>query len=475
MTSARPKLPPYSIEAEQSVLGGLMLDNRAWNELADRLAAEDFYREDHQLIYRAISELVGANRPCDFVTLSEHLKNQGRLDEAGGLAYLGTLANDTPSAANVLAYAEIVRERAVLRGLIRVGGDVADLGYRPEGRSPEELLDAAERAVLQVRAHREKAGSGPAGMVELVEHAEHAVITRNPGNGVAGLSSGLVDLDAKTTGFHSGDLVIVAGRPGMGKSMLTVGFAEHCAATTGPALVFSMEMPTQQLIERMISGRTEIPFESIRHGTLTQVERDRVTTASGDLRKLPLWIDETPALSPNALRSRARRIKAKHGLRLIVVDYIQLMQVPGTKDNRTGEIAEVSRSLKALAKELEVPVIGLSQLNREVERRDDKRPRMADLRESGGIEQDADLIVFIYRDEVYNPGGGYSGTAELLIRKQRNGPLGDIRVAARLDVCRFDNLAPGWQPPEEQRPAHRPRGFSAKQLGASHAAHSAID
>lgn len=443
----QPKLPPYSIEAEQSVLGGLMLDNRAWNELADRLSTEDFYRDDHQLIYRAICELVGSARPCDFVTLSEHLKARGQLDDAGGLAYLGSLANDTPSAANVLAYADIVRERAVLRGLVSAGGDIAELGFRADGRSYAELLDLAEQKVFALRSRAEHARSSYHSMPELLQKLEEKIeFLRDNPEGLAGLSTGFTDLDQKTTGLHPGDLVILAGRPSMGKTAFSLCIAEDVALHQNKAVaVFSMEMPADQLALRLLSSFARIPMSRLRTGELSDRDVDRIASMNSVLREAPLFIDETGALSPLELRARARRIKARHGLGLIVVDYIQLMQVPGTRENRTNEISEISRSLKALAKELEVPVIALSQLNRGVEQRDNKRPRMADLRESGGIEQDADLVVFIYRDEVYNKESPDAGTAEIIIAKQRNGPLGTVKTAFLGEFTRFDNLAQNFQ------------------------------
>lgn len=443
----QPKLPPYSIEAEQSVLGGLMLDNRAWNELADRLSTEDFYRDDHQLIYRAICELVGSARPCDFVTLSEHLKARGQLDDAGGLAYLGSLANDTPSAANVLAYADIVRERAVLRGLVSAGGDIAELGFRADGRSYAELLDLAEQKVFALRSRAEHARSGYHSMPDLMQKLEEKIeFLRDNPEGLAGLSTGFTDLDQKTTGLHPGDLVILAGRPSMGKTAFSLCIAEDVALHQNKAVaVFSMEMPADQLALRLLSSFARIPMSRLRTGELSDRDMDRIASMNSVLREAPLFIDETGALSPLELRARARRIKARHGLGLIVVDYIQLMQVPGTRENRTNEISEISRSLKALAKELEVPVIALSQLNRGVEQRDNKRPRMADLRESGGIEQDADLVVFIYRDEVYNKESPDAGTAEIIIAKQRNGPLGTVKTAFLGEFTRFDNLAQNFQ------------------------------
>ncbi len=439
------KAPPYSQEAELSVLGGLMLDNRSWNDLAGRLSPEDFYREDHQLIYRGICDLVGSNRPCDFVTLSEHLKAHNQLEAAGGIAYLGTLVNDTPSAANVLAYAEIVRERSVLRSLIAAGGDIAELGFRAEGRNYAELLDLAEQKVFSLRTRSDKAKSSYHSMPELMDQLEQKMeyLRQNP-SGLAGLATGFTDLDAKTTGFHPGDLVILAGRPSMGKTSFALNIAEHVALyLKKPAAVFSMEMPAEQLALRMVSSFARIPMGQLRGGDMEDRYWDRLVSQGSLIREAPLYIDETGALSPLDLRSRARRIKQRHGLGLIVVDYIQLMQVAGTKENRTNEISEISRSLKALAKELEVPVIALSQLNRGVEQRDNKRPRMADLRESGGIEQDADLVIFIYRDEVYNKDSPDKGTAEIIIAKQRNGPLGTVKTAFLGEFTRFDNLAHG--------------------------------
>ncbi len=443
----QPKAPPYSVEAEQSVLGGLMLENRWWDDLADKLGAEDFYREDHQLIYRAIAELAAGRRPCDFITLTEHLKARGQLEDAGGVAYLGTLANDTPSAANVMAYAAIVRERAVLRALAGVGGEIAELGYRPDGREYPELLDLAEQKVFKLRAKADRSKNDYYAMPGLIDAVEKKLeYLRQHKGQLAGLSTGFIELDNKTTGLHPGDLVIIAGRPSMGKTSLALNIAEHAVMyEKKPALVFSMEMPAEQLALRMLSSFARIPMGRLRSGDLDDRDMDRLVSQSGFLREAPLYIDETGAMSPLDVRARARRVKARHGLSLIVVDYIQLMQVPGTKDNRTGEIAEISRSLKALGKELEVPVIALSQLNRGVEQRDNKRPRMADLRESGGIEQDADLVLFIYRDEVYNRDSPDKGTAEILIAKQRNGPLGMVKTAFLGEYTRFDNLAQGYE------------------------------
>ena len=444
--SPSPKLPPHSIEAEQSVLGGLMLDNRAWNDLADRIVAEDFYRGDHQLIFGAIAELCGANKPCDFVTLSEHLRHQSKLHEVGGVSYLGTLANDTPSAANVLSYAEIVRERSVLRTLIAAGSDIAEMGFRPEGRGHAELIDLAEQKVFAIRNKAQHAQGSYAMMPQLMDMVEQRIedMRENPG-GLAGLSTGFTDLDKLTTGLHPGDLVIIAGRPSMGKTSLALNIAEHVALyEKKAAAVFSMEMPAEQLALRVLSSFARIDMGKLRSGELEDRDWDRLTSQGGLVREAPLYIDETGALSPLELRARARRMKQRHDIQLIIVDYIQLMQVPGNKENRTNEISEISRGLKALAKELAIPVIALSQLNRGVEQRDNKRPRMSDLRESGGIEQDADLVALIYRDEVYNKESPDKGTAEIIVVKQRNGPLGTVKTAFLGQFTRFENLAQGF-------------------------------
>ncbi|MDR3418615.1 MAG: replicative DNA helicase [Nevskia sp.] len=441
-----PKHPPHSIEAEQSVLGGLLLNNRAWYELADQLSEEDFYTQDHRVIFRAIGELMAQNKPCDFVTLSEHLRLQNRLDEAGGLAYLGTLAADTPSAANIRAYADIVRERSVLRSLIAAGQDIAELGYQPAGREPGELIDSAEQSVFRIRERGDKSRSQYFAMPSLIESVERRLeqLRTNP-DSFSGLSTGFTEFDKLTTGLHAGDLVIVAGRPGMGKTSFAMNIAEHVAVERRtPTAVFSMEMSAEQLALRVLSSFGRIDQQRLRSGELEDHDWSRLVSAGGLLREAPLYIDETGALSPLDLRARARRMAARHGIKLIVIDYIQLMQVPSSRDNRTNEISEISRSLKALGKELGVPVIALSQLSRGVEQRDNKRPRMSDLRESGGIEQDADVIVFVYRDEYYNKESADRGTAEIIIAKQRNGPTGTVKTAFLGPYTRFDNLAPEY-------------------------------
>ena len=449
------RLPPYSLEAEQAVLGGLMLQDDAWDRVAGRVMEADFYRKDHRLIYQAIGDLANSDRPRDVVTVSEWLQGRGQLEDAGGLAYLGTLANDVGSAANIGAYADIVRERSVYRKLIKVGTDITDMGFTPEGRPATELLDEAERKVLDIAESSRRTTSGPRAGAEflgdVVERIEKLV-----GGQLAGTSTGLVDLDQKTTGLHPGDLVIVAGRPSMGKTSFSMNIAEAIATdpqTPKAVLVFSLEMPGDQLMMRMISSFGRVNQERLRSGNLTDEDWDKIHSAMTLLERAPIYIDDDGQLSPTELRSRARRLKREvnnirseqfpEGLELglILVDYLQLMQVPGFKENRTNEIAMISRGMKSLAKELEVPVIALSQLNRSVENRDDKRPRMADLRESGGIEQDADVIMFIYRDEVYNPETDRRGIAEIIIAKQRNGPIGKVDATFTGQYTRFDNVA----------------------------------
>ncbi|MEW6353843.1 MAG: replicative DNA helicase [Pseudomonadota bacterium] len=438
------KVPPHSIEAEQAVLGGLMLDNSAWDQVADLVNEEDFYRRDHRLIFRAIQELAGRMQPFDALTLSEWLKNNNELDNAGGLAYLGTLAKNTPSAANIRAYATIVHERAVLRQLIQIGAEISGSAFNPEGRDVAALLDEAERRVFQIAEQGAHGKRSFASIKHLVARAMERIDTLfQSDNPLTGVPTGFTDLDGMTSGLQSSDLVIVAGRPSMGKTSFAMNIAEHAAIKTQlPVAIFSMEMPAEQLAMRMMSSLGRIDQHKVRTGKLDDDDWPRLTSAVGILAEAPLYIDDTPALNPTELRARARRLKREHGLGLIVIDYLQLMQTAGNKENRTNEISEISRSLKALAKELNVPVIALSQLNRNLEQRPNKRPVMSDLRESGGIEQDADLIVFIYRDEVYNEDSPDKGSAEIIVAKQRNGPIGTTRLTFLAQYTRFENFIP---------------------------------
>ena len=453
-TSSDPLMrPPHSAEAEQSIIGGLLLENQVWDKIGTKLCEADFYRTEHRILFRAILNLAGKNQPFDVVTLLDTLKSNNELDDVGGEAYLFELANNTPSVANVSAYADIVREKSVQRQLISVASAIADSAYNPGDREVPELLDFAERKVFAIA--EQTAGEGGPEIIKsiLVRAVEKIDALYHSGDSITGLSTGLADLDELTSGLQPSDLIIMAGRPSMGKTTLAMNMAEHVAITSAkPVLVFSMEMPADSLAMRMMSSLGRIDQHRIRTGKLEDDDWPRVTSAVHMLSEAPLFIDDSPALSPAEMRARARRVMKEHGqLGLIVVDYLQLMKIAGFKaENRTAEISEISRSLKSLAKELAVPVIALSQLNRSLEQRQDKRPVMSDLRESGAIEQDADLICFIYRDEVYNEDSPDKGCAEIIIAKQRNGPIGRVRVAFLGKYTRFEDLAfSGYQGNED--------------------------
>jgi len=437
-----PKQPPHSIEAEQSVLGGLMLNNRIWNDLADKLVPEDFYRTDHQLIYRGVCDLIGSGKACDFVTLTEHLRNQARLEEAGGASYIGSLAADTYSIANVVSYAEIVRERSVLRGLIAAGADIGDLGYRPDGREPADLIDEAEQKVFAIRERGARGRSSYESVGTVMQRVEKRIeLLRNNPKALAGLSTGFTELDKRTQGLHPGDLVIIAARPAMGKTTLAMNIAEHIALVDNlPVAFFSMEMSGEQLALRVLSSFGRIELGKLRSGHLSDGDYDKLVSADALIRKAPLYIDETGALSPMDIRARARRLKAQYDIRLIVVDYLQLMQVPNTRENRTNEVSQITRSLKALAKELGIPIIALSQLSRANEK-ENRKPKLSDLRDSGGIEQDADLVLFIYREDVTTEEVAARTKAEIIIGKQRSGPTGHFELMFLGQFTKFDNPA----------------------------------
>ncbi len=439
------RVPPQSIEAEQSVLGGLMLDNNAWDAVAEVVIEQDFYRHDHRMIFKVMTKLAEASEPLDVITLSEALSRLNQLEGVGGMAYLGELANNTPSVSNIRAYAEIVRERSVLRQLIGVAGEIADDAFHTEGRHSNEILDDAERKVFQIAETRPQL-SGP----RIVKTIMAETINRigelfHSDNAITGLSTGFTELDKLTAGLQPSDLVIVAGRPSMGKTTFALNLVEHAVMSVDqPVLVFSMEMPGESLMMRMMSSLGRIDQTKIRTGQLDDDDWPRLTSATTLLSDKLLFIDDSASLSPTEVRSRARRIAREHGqIGLIMVDYLQLMQVKEKSENRVGEISEISRSLKALAKELNVPVVALSQLNRSLEQRQNRRPVMSDLRESGAIEQDADLIAFIYRDEVYNEESQDKGIAEIIIGKQRNGPIGTCRLAFIGKYTKFEDLAPG--------------------------------
>lgn len=442
------KLPPHSVEAEQSVLGGILLDATAWDKITDILQEQDFYRYEHRLIFRHISQLTEHAKPVDVITVAESLESNAELDKAGGLAYLGSLAQNVPSAANIRRYAEIVRERAVMRKLAEVGTEIATNAYNPGGRDAGQLLDEAESRVFEISEAGERGRQGfvaiPALLTQVVERIE-TLYSRDNASDVTGIATGFTDLDSMTSGLQPGDLVIVAGRPSMGKTAFSVNIAEHVALEVSkPVAIFSMEMGGSQLAMRMIGSVGRLNQHTLRTGKLEDDDWSRMTHALGRLNDAPIFIDETAALNSLELRSRARRLHRQNdGLGLIVIDYIQLMSSPSNKnsENRATEISEISRSLKSLAKELHVPVIALSQLNRSLEQRPNKRPIMSDLRESGAIEQDADLILFIYRDEVYNSDSPDKGKAEIIIAKQRNGPIGKVELTFRGEYTRFENYA----------------------------------
>jgi replicative DNA helicase len=442
------RVPPQSIEAEQSVLGGLLLDNAAWDKIADIVSEADFYRTDHRAIFRHIAQLIEDNKPADALTVAENLDRSGKLNDVGGQAYIGSLALNTPSAANIRRYAEIVRERSIMRTLASIGTEIADSAYAPLGKDASILIDEAEAKVFQIAEAGSKSRQGfvkinPL-LTETVEQIDK-LYSRENKNDIIGLSTGLVDLDKITAGLQEGQLIIVAGRPSMGKTTIVMNMAEHVALTERKAVaVFSMEMSGPQLAMRMIGSVGRVDQHQLRTATFKDDDWPRLVDAVGKLNEGPMYIDDTAGLNVLEVRSRARRLHRQcGGLALVVIDYLQLMSGTGHggQENRATEIAEISRSLKSLAKELKVPVVALSQLNRSVDARQDKRPMMSDLRESGAIEQDADVILFIYREEVYNATPENAGVAELIVAKQRNGPVGKVPLTFLGKFTRFENYA----------------------------------
>ncbi len=439
--SSGSRLPPQSIEAEQSVIGGLLLDNSRWDQIADVLTAEDFYRKEHRLIFSAIAGLAHDNSPADVVTVSEFLEKQHHLEDVGGLAYLSSLANNTPSAANIVAYANIVRERSVMRQLANAASRIADNVYAPEGRRAGDLLDKAEQIILEISERGASRRGGFQPLKSLLVKAVDRIDTMfHSDSTLTGIASGFKDLDEMTSGLQASDLIILAGRPSMGKTSLALNIAENAAVgERRHVALFSMEMPGEQLAMRLLASLGRINGHKVRTGRLDDEDWPRLMSAMTMLSEAPIYIDDTPGLSPTELRSRTRRLKREHGLDLVIVDYLQLMQAQESGENRATEISAITRSLKNLAKELSVPVIAMSQLNRSLEQRPDKRPVMSDLRESGAIEQDADVILFIYRDEVYNEDSPDKGTAEIIIGKQRNGPTGRVRLTFLGEYTKFEN------------------------------------
>jgi len=443
---ARIKMHPHSLEAEQSVLGGLLLSADGWDAVAEEVAASDFYRPSHRQIFREIARLAEAGEPVDVITVADKLEARGELAGAGGLTYLAELAQNTPSTSNIRAYAQVVRERASLRKLIEAAQAIADSGFSPEGRSSLELIDEAERMIMQISEEGVRSG-GPQDVNPLLKKALGRIEELfNSGGDITGLTTGFADLDGMTSGLQASDLVIVAGRPSMGKTSFAMNLVENAVlAQDQPILVFSMEMPADQLIVRMLSSIGRIDQTRIRNGRLEQEDWPKLTAAVNKLKDVKLYIDDTPALTPTEVRSRVRKVVRENDgqLGMVMVDYLQLMQVAGSSEGRTAEISEISRNLKAIAKEFGVPMVALSQLNRALEQRPNKRPVNSDLRESGAIEQDADVIMFIYRDEVYNEESPDKGVAEIIIGKQRNGPIGTCRLAFIGQYTRFENLARG--------------------------------
>jgi replicative DNA helicase len=442
------RVPPQSIEAEQSVIGGLLLDNSAWDRIADIVGEADFYRSDHRTIFKHVAQLIEDNKPADVLTVAESLERSAKLADVGGQAYIGSLALNTPSAANIRRYAEIVRERSIMRSLASIGTEIADSAYGPMGRDASVLIDEAEAKIFQIAEARSKSRQGflkidPL-LTETVERID-MLYSRENKNDIIGLSTGLVDLDRMTAGLQPGELIIVAGRPSMGKTTLVMNMAEHVALEEKKAVaVFSMEMSGPQLAMRMIGSVGRVDQHQLRTGTFKEDDWPRLVDAVGKLNEAQIYIDDTAGLNVLEVRSRARRLHRQcGGLSMVVIDYLQLMSGTGhgREENRATEIAEISRSLKSLAKELKVPVVALSQLNRSVDARQDKRPMMSDLRESGAIEQDADVILFIYRDEVYNPTPENAGVAELIVAKQRNGPVGKVPLTFLGKFTRFGNAA----------------------------------
>ncbi len=445
---AKLRVPPHSIEAESSVLGGLLLDNGAWDRVGDLLVDSDFYRHEHRLIYAAIGALINASKPADVITVSEYIQNQGKTAEMGGLGYLNSLAQYVPSASNIRRYAEIVRERSILRKLVSASDEIATNAFNPQGKAIDRILDEAEQKIFNIGEEGSRMKQGFQSMdtlvVELLDRVQE--MADNP-NDITGVPTGFYDLDRMTSGLQSGDLVVLAARPSMGKTAFAINIAEHVALNEGlPVAVFSMEMGASQLAVRVVGSIGRIDQGRLRTGKLHDDEWPRLTEAIEKLRTVSLHIDETPGLTPSELRANARRLSRQCGkLGLIVVDYLQLMSGSGGSggDNRATELGEISRGLKMLAKELQCPVIALSQLNRSVEQRTDKRPMMSDLRESGAIEQDADIIMFIYRDDYYNKDSKDPGVAEIIIGKQRNGPTGTVRLTFLKNLTRFESLASG--------------------------------
>lgn len=437
------KIPPHSIEAEQALLGALLYDIEGWQRIDGKLTPIDFYRGDHRLIFTTIQQLAEGGKPIDILTVADHLEQQSKLDDAGGRPYLAMLASETTGATNITAYADIIRERSIVRQLIGAGSKIVDNGFNPEGRTCTELLEEAEKSVFAIAEQGTKAGEGLLDINTVLQASLQRLEELGKiEDGITGAPTGLSEFDNMTSGLQNGDMIVIAGRPSMGKTTFAMNIVEAVAISTKkPIAVFSLEMPAEQLVMRMFSSLGRIEQTNLRKGRLDAHEMQRLVSATKQLNQTKIFIDDAGGLSPSEMRARARRLKRDHkDLGLIMVDYMQLMKVPGLGDQRVAEVSEISRSLKLMARELEVPVIVLSQLNRSLEQRPNKRPIMSDLRESGAIEQDADLICFVYRDEVYNQDSTDKGIAEIIIGKQRNGPIGTVKVAFQGKYSRFSDL-----------------------------------
>ncbi len=435
------KVPPHSLEAEKAVIGGLLLVHSAWDKIAGSLSQEDFYHNNHKQIFKAIEHIHENQQGCDVVTVSEWLDAHGLTDQSGGLDYLAGLAANTPGASNIDAYGKIVREKSVLRQLIQIGNELAEKAFNPEGLESDDLLEEAESLVFKIREKTLKSKSGfhdlSGVLVNTLEHLQK--LSESDGD-ITGLPYGWADLDKKTAGMHNSDLIIIAARPGMGKTTLAMNIAERTAVTGKSVAIFSMEMSAEQIVMRMFSSLSRINQSDLKKGQLSDHDWPKIMQSNALLSQSKLFINDTSGMTPNEMMSHCRRLKNREGLDLIVVDYLQLMQTRGKSENRVNEISEISRNLKGMAKELNVPVIALSQLSRNVEQRNNRRPIMSDLRESGAIEQDADLIMFIYRDGYYNEDSPQKNVSEIIIGKHRNGETGTIKLAFLGQYTRFDNL-----------------------------------
>jgi replicative DNA helicase len=434
------KIPPQNLEAEMAVLGSMLIDEDAVSVSIELLDSESFYKDNHKKIFQAISDLYSANKAIDLITLTDELKRNGALDDVGGVSYLTALVNSVPTAANISHYVSIVKEKSILRTLINNATKIVSLCYESEG-NVDEVVDSAERFIFEITTRR------PQGtFLHLKEIIKDSIETIDrlyqKKAHITGIPTGFIDFDSKTSGLQPSDLIVIAGRPSMGKSALALGIAEYAGVVEKiPLAFFSLEMSKEQLVQRMLCAHAKVDAHKVRTGYLASSDWPRLTAAAGKLSEAPIFIDDTPAISVMELRAKARRLKAHQDIQLMILDYLQLMRGSGSSENRQQEISDISRSLKALARELSIPIVAISQLSRAVEARTDHRPQLSDLRESGAIEQDADVVVLILREEYYNPSPDNQGMAEVIIAKQRNGPVGSLKLAFIKEYTRFENIA----------------------------------